>query len=356
MQVPQHIVDHLKELNTMAEAVGGRKVFLVGGAVRDLLLGKEPKDFDFVTNLAPDLVDGFGFPQVGKSFPVYHTGVGELATTRTERKNGTGYTGFDTAYTASFKEDCLRRDLTINAILWHPDMGLVCPIERSPMDLHTGTLHACSEAFAEDPLRVLRVARFYSQTDKMWSISPETYDLMAVAAKELHTLPADRVRGELLRAKSLLRFHFALNFNREVGIEVSKWLPVSNYVARTSGNHINEMALIEYLSCFDEPRDKAILNLGFGTSYVAAAKTFETIREGIWTPEDLIKVWKSSKRGLTLPWTSICPMIAEMDEAIKEYSFEEIEPSKIQEIIYSCAAKTVYAQGFKIKMLKNRGN
>ena len=355
MQVPQHIIDHLKELNLMAEAIGGRKVFLVGGAVRDLMLGKKPKDYDFVTNLAPDLVDGLGFPQVGKSFPVYHTGVGELATTRTERKNGVGYTGFDTAYTASFKEDCLRRDLTINAMLWHHDMGLVCPIERSASDLSEGKLHACSSAFAEDPLRVLRVARFASRCDKHWVVTDDTIAMMRIAAKELHTLPADRVRSELLRVVYLPKFHYVLNsLSDEVAKEVNKWLPASLHY--THGKN-SQFDLIEYLSCFPEnTRKESILKLGFGTSYVAAANTYKAVKDGYYTVQGLVNIWKSSKRGLDLPWDTLCPALKTMKKHIDTYDFSSMTPEDIKNATMDCAYTALVEQGFPAKFIKNKEN
>ena len=351
MNVPQHIIEHLKDLNSQAEAVGGCKVFLVGGAVRDLMLGKEPKDYDFVTNLAPDLVSKLGFPQVGKSFPVYHTGVGELATTRTERKTGTGYTGFETYYTPSFKEDCLRRDLTVNAMLWHPDMGLVCPIERSAADLHEGKLHACSSAFVEDPLRVLRVARFASRQDKPWMVTTETFKMMEIAAKELHHLPSDRIRMELSRAKSIVKFHYILNLNAVVAKEVQKWFPVYNY--RHFDGMDESFNLIEYLSCFDaEVRKSAILRLGFSASHVSAANTYEAIRNGINTPAELVSIWKASRRGLDLPWETICEPLKLMKESMDALDFNGVDPVIIHEKMNECAYYALFNSGFLAKSKK----
>jgi hypothetical protein len=311
MQIPQNIVDHLKFLNSEVKSISeksGAKVFLVGGAVRDLMLGKEPKDYDFVTDLHPDLLQVLNFPQVGKSFPVFHTGVGELACTRTERKTGTGYTGFETSYTPSFKEDCLRRDLTVNAMLWHPDMGLVCPIERSAHDLAKFQLHSCSEAFAEDPVRVLRVARFAASGPR-WSVTPETYKLMAVAAKELDYVAADRIRGELERAKDLQLFMWTLRQNPEVAMEVAKWLPTEGYYAAAFAGEDTE--LVEFFCTFPKSlRADALKKLGYGDRYNNACTIFDMITR--WKNEgpegdDLLAISKGVKRGMALNWKAVMP-------------------------------------------------
>jgi hypothetical protein len=347
MQVPQHIVDHLKTLNRVAEGIGGRKVFLVGGAVRDLMLGKEPKDYDFVTNLAPDLVAKLDFPLVGKSFPVYHTGVGELACTRTERKTGVGYTGFETSYTPSFKEDCLRRDLTINAMLWHPEMGLICPIERSAHDLAKFQLHACSEAFAEDPVRVLRVARFAASGPR-WSVTPETYKLMAVAAKELSVVPADRIRGELEKAKDMSIFMWTLRQNSEVAIEAAKWIPVEGYYAAAFTG--TDMALVEFFCNIPKNfRADALKKLGYSDSYNTACNLFDKIqtwkKEGP-KAEDLISISKGIKRGMPLNWKDVmpqdlCNLVEDFDLFVKRHIKEDMSGLEINFMIKAAAQRLI---------------
>ena len=307
MNVPQHIVDHLIDLNSMVRVMNrSAKVFLVGGAVRDGMLGKEPKDFDFVTNLQPDLMQALDFEKVRKSFPVYHTGIGELACTRTERKTGPGYTGFESSYTPSFKEDALRRDLTINAMLWHPELGLVCPIERSMQDLLERRLHACSDAFGEDPLRILRVARMAAILG--FTVTEETYKLMSLAAPELSTLPADRVRNELERVAnhgSLPKFLHILEGEPTVGREIRKWFPLSRWTRSMTAKP--GFALIDFLSSIPASiRKAALTKLGYGDNVSRTCATFDAILHANYrgvTPQELINLVKSTSRGTEVDWT-----------------------------------------------------
>jgi hypothetical protein len=172
-------------------------VFLVGGYLRDLLIyGRADGDFDYVTNLHPDKAVQLGFNRVGDAFPVFLTDQNsELALTRTERKTGLGYNGFSTEFTPSFREDALRRDLTINTLLWNPEMGLVMPVEQAAFDFQNQVLRACTEAFAEDPLRVVRLARFAQRFE--WDIDWETSDMCDAVADEVCHLDSNRLRDEI---------------------------------------------------------------------------------------------------------------------------------------------------------------
>ena len=153
------------------------KIYLVGGAVRDQLLGKEPKEKDWVVvGSSPDEMIAKGFKQVGKDFPVFiHPKSGEeYALARTERKSGHGYTGFnfDTNSNVSLEEDLERRDLTINAIAQDDSGNLIDPF-GGQKDILEKKLRHVSDAFSEDPLRVLRIARFKSDLDN-FEITKET--------------------------------------------------------------------------------------------------------------------------------------------------------------------------------------
>jgi len=153
------------------------KTYLVGGAVRDQLLGKEPKERDWVVvGSSPDEMIAKGFKQVGKDFPVFiHPKSGEeYALARTERKSGHGYTGlnFNTNSNVSLEEDLERRDLTINAIAQDDSGNLIDPF-NGQKDILEKKLRHVSNAFSEDPLRVLRIARFKSDLDN-FEITKET--------------------------------------------------------------------------------------------------------------------------------------------------------------------------------------
>ncbi|WP_299663687.1 multifunctional CCA addition/repair protein [uncultured Psychromonas sp.] len=183
------------------------RVFLVGGAVRDQLLGLEVKDRDFVViNSTPEHMLAQGFNQVGKDFPVFlHPKTGEeYALARTERKQGIGYTGFScyAGQDVSLEDDLARRDLTINAIAQSADQQLIDPY-GGQQDLEKKILRHISPAFSEDPLRVLRVARFAARFAKLgFSIAEETLQLMANIAEgdELQSLSPERIWTETEKA------------------------------------------------------------------------------------------------------------------------------------------------------------
>lgn len=181
------------------------KTFLVGGAVRDKLLKRKVKDRDFVVvGATPDEMIEVGFEQVGADFPVFlHPETkDEHALARTERKTGKGYNGFETSFDTSvtLEDDLIRRDLTINAMAIDPDTEQVIDPHNGQQDLKDGVLRHVSDAFAEDPLRVLRVARFAARYG--FEVAPETMELMKklVDEGELEHLTTERVWSELERA------------------------------------------------------------------------------------------------------------------------------------------------------------
>ncbi len=182
-------------------------VYLVGGAVRDRLLGLPVNDRDWViVGATPQALIAQGYSQVGSDFPVFlHPQTKEeYALARTERKTGRGYAGFSFNASAevSIEQDLMRRDLTINAIAQAADGSLVDPF-GGQRDLKRGILRHVSDAFIEDPVRVLRVARFAARFAKLgFRIAPETIALMRlqVESGELAHLVPERVFEELKKA------------------------------------------------------------------------------------------------------------------------------------------------------------
>jgi tRNA nucleotidyltransferase (CCA-adding enzyme) len=179
------------------------EIFEVGGAVRDGLLGREIKERDWVVvgGSAAALL-ALGYRQVGRDFPVFlHPDTHEeYALARTERKIGPGHHGFAVAATpeVSLEEDLGRRDLTINAMAQDASGGLVDPF-GGQRDLAARVLRHVSGAFVEDPLRVLRVARFAARFAPLdFCVAPETLGLMREMARsgELETLRPERVWRE----------------------------------------------------------------------------------------------------------------------------------------------------------------
>lgn len=181
--------------------------YLVGGAVRDRLLGYPVHERDWVVvGASPQQMLDLGYSQVGKDFPVFlHPDTKEeYALARTERKSGRGYTGFTVhcAPDVTLEEDLLRRDLTINAMAETATGELVDPY-GGRADLEARLLRHVSDAFVEDPLRVLRTARFAARYAHLgFRVAPETLALMAeiVARDELDHLPAERVWVEMDKA------------------------------------------------------------------------------------------------------------------------------------------------------------
>ncbi len=182
-------------------------VYLVGGAVRDALLGRAVTEHDYVVvGATPDDLLALGYRPVGKDFPVFlHPQTGDqYALARTERKTGTGYYGFATQSSpdVTLEQDLARRDLTINAMARADDGSIVDPY-GGRRDLESKTLRHVSPAFVEDPLRVLRVARFAARFAPLgFTIAAETLELMGriVATGELAALVPERVWVETDRA------------------------------------------------------------------------------------------------------------------------------------------------------------
>lgn len=179
------------------------QVYLVGGAVRDQLLHIDIYDKDWVVvGSSPEQMLATGFTPVGKDFPVFlHPKTKqEYALARTERKTGAGYTGFACYYApdVTLEEDLARRDLTINAIAQDNAGKLIDPY-GGQRDLHNRLLRHVSDAFIEDPLRVLRVARFAAKFAHLgFTIADETMELMKQITQsgELQHLTAERVWQE----------------------------------------------------------------------------------------------------------------------------------------------------------------
>jgi len=188
------------------------EVYLVGGAVRDSLLGLPVRERDWVViGARPADLEQQGYKPVGREFPVFlHPQTHEeYALARLERKVGPGYRGFITEFSpaVTLEQDLERRDLTINAIARRDDGQLIDPF-GGQRDLQARILRHVSDAFTEDPVRILRVARFAARFAELgFSIAPETLDKMRemVAAGEVNALVPERVWQETERALACKR-------------------------------------------------------------------------------------------------------------------------------------------------------
>ena len=200
------------------------RIYLVGGAVRDQLLQRPVSDHDHVVvGATPDDMLGLGYKPVGKDFPVFlHPKTGEeYALARTERKTGRGYHGFaiHAEPGVTLEEDLARRDLTINAIAMDEQGTLVDPFHGA-RDIRERVLRHVSPAFVEDPVRLLRVARFAARFAPLgFTVAGETMDLMRrmVADGEVDHLVPERVWQETRRALGEPRPSAFLRVLRESG-------------------------------------------------------------------------------------------------------------------------------------------
>jgi len=193
--------------------------YIVGGYVRDLILGNNPKDIDVeVYNILPDdlfkILDKFGNPkQVGKSFGVFKLGEYDFSIPRRERKTGSKHTDFDIECDPFMtpREACLRRDLTINALMMDPFTKEIHDFYNGLKDIENKTIRHISDRFSEDALRVIRVARFASRFG--FSVDGSTTKLCESLLCELRHLPKERFFTEfenilLKSAKPSIAFEF----------------------------------------------------------------------------------------------------------------------------------------------------
>ncbi len=202
----------------------GMQIYLVGGAVRDQLLGLPVKERDWVVvGATPDELEALGYRRVGRDFPVYlHPDTSEeYALARTERKTAPGYRGFEVQADPSvtLEEDLQRRDLTINAIAQTAGGELLDPV-GGQAHLQARLLHHVSDAFREDPVRVLRVARFAARFNPLgFQVAPATLALMRsmVQAGEVASLVPERVWQETASALAEPRPDVYLQVLRDCG-------------------------------------------------------------------------------------------------------------------------------------------
>lgn len=183
------------------------QTYLVGGAVRDAMLGLEVRERDWVVvGTTAEALERAGYRRVGRDFPVFlhPDSKEEYALARTERKTGPGYHGFETRFTpdVTLEQDLERRDLTINAMARAADGTLVDPY-GGRRDLEARLLRHVSPAFAEDPVRILRIARFAARYARLgFSVAAETQELMRsmASAGEVDALVPERVWQETAKA------------------------------------------------------------------------------------------------------------------------------------------------------------
>ncbi|MFP6806948.1 MAG: multifunctional CCA tRNA nucleotidyl transferase/2'3'-cyclic phosphodiesterase/2'nucleotidase/phosphatase [Pseudomonadales bacterium] len=241
------------------------KTYLVGGAVRDKLLGLDVVERDWVVvGSSAEEMKAAGFTQVGKDFPVFlHPETKEeYALARKERKVLPGHTGFefDANSSITLEEDLGRRDLTINAIA-QDEYGVIIDPYNGRDDIDSKTLRHVAHAFTEDPLRVLRLARFAARFAELgFRINPETHELCAdmVALGDLDELSPERIFQEMDKALATPQPQVFFNFLRDIKASVRLWPEVSSDAlilpskVLAATNKVQRFALLFATSAADE--------------------------------------------------------------------------------------------------------
>lgn len=230
------------------------KVYLVGGAVRDGLLGREVHDRDYVVvGATHEQMIEKGFTQVGASFPVYlHPETKEeYALARTERKVGSGHKGFETFFSpdVTLAEDLSRRDLTINAMAQDLDTGEIIDPFGGQYDIEKKVLRHTTLAFLDDPLRILRAYRFKAQLGKEWDLHPETKSLCYQNRHELESISGERKWKEMEKALGSDNFRSYAEAMAELG-ELPE-LESLRGVEQPPEHHPEGDAFIHTLLCLD---------------------------------------------------------------------------------------------------------
>lgn len=239
------------------------KIYLCGGAVRDEIMGREPKDLDYVVvGATPEEMLNMGYTQVGADFPVFlnPTTGDEYALARTEYRDGEGYQGFKCTFgpDVTLEDDLGRRDLTINAIAKDIITGEIFDPYNGRDDIKAGILRPTTSAFADDPVRLLRAARFLARYPE-FSASVDLFDVMGemVAAGELENLTPERVWQEMEKALGEKRpsrfFIFLQNTGLFPELEAMKDVQEHNRYHPEYDVFKHIMLSIDYAARYDDP-------------------------------------------------------------------------------------------------------
>lgn len=229
------------------------KKYLVGGAVRDMILGKEPHDKDYVVVVGstPEEMISLGYKQVGKDFPVFLDEAGdEYALARTERKSGLKHTDFEFDFNPeiTLEQDLFRRDFTVNSIAYDEETKEFIDPYDGVEDIKNKILRVTNpKAFKDDPLRVLRMARFYAQLNFVIDESTLQSAKEMIAEGCLKNLTSERIFGEIEKAAGTFRFADFIRILHEIGglkdilPEIEKLYEVSEnpkyHIEKNSGEH-----------------------------------------------------------------------------------------------------------------------
>ena len=327
-------------------------VYLVGGAIRDRLLGLSSKEKDWVViNATASDLTRLGYKKVGKSFPVFiHPKTGEeYALARKEIKSGKGYYGFkiDASPNVTLEEDLYRRDLTINAMAEDNEGKIIDPF-NGQKDISNRVLRHVSNAFVEDPLRVLRISRFKAKLhDLNFEIAPETKKLLEeiVVSGELKTLVPERIWQEAYKALCEPRFDQFFQTLIDLRALVQVFPEITHMNSNFSENHIVKAAIKKEVS----PKIKfcSIFLIMLEDGHQSLKDTIMTMQERMNIPNDF--------KNLVVLIENIYPMLFSTDSNEKKEFYAEqylniIEqldalrkPSNLEEVLEVISLKKNYS-------------
>lgn len=273
----------------MKTSISELNVYLVGGAVRDEVMGATPKDRDYVViGSSPEEMISLGFEQVGADFPVFlHPETKEeYALARRERKVGAGYLGFECEFGAdvTLEDDLFRRDFACNAMAKDLKTGQIIDPFGGQKDIRDGVIRVTSDAFKEDPLRVLRMARFAARYD--WGVSMYSVKLAreVIDSGALNELPAERFWRELekvLDDDCLHDFFNKLDFIGPVNsVFFKNALPRRNFVRLGWINSLDQLSAVasnEKTTIWPSATAKRLASAIRNLKFSDAESTYETL-------------------------------------------------------------------------------
>lgn len=325
-----------------------KRIYLVGGAVRDKLLGAPSGDRDYVA-VGYCESDFEHLRQVGKNFPVFLCKDGsQIALARKESKIGTGYNGFCVqTHQVSLEEDLKRRDLTINSIALDEESGEYYDPFGGIRDLQNKILRHTSKSFCEDPLRVLRIARFRARFGISWRIHPSTRVLVYKMREELKFLEPNRVYQEV---ESVFKFPNASLFFEtlfELGVldivfphlYALTTLKEGNLYHKEASVFVHTMEVLKNVELLLKEMDwdyaiytkldkKYTLILKFAALYHDIAKPYCYRHFGNSSGHDKLE-YILKALDISLPKTIQNPMLKLIKNHIKIYKLDEMRPSKV---------------------------
>ncbi|MCL4121237.1 UNVERIFIED_CONTAM: hypothetical protein GTU68_036767 [Idotea baltica] len=340
------------------------KIYKVGGAVRDRLLGREVTEIDWVVvGASVSYMIQSGYRPVGTDFPVFiHPKSGEeYALARTERKNGHGYQGFTfhTTPNITLKQDLIRRDLTINAIAEDSQGNLIDPY-NGLSDLKNKKLRHISSSFTEDPLRVLRVARFAARYAPLgFNVAKETMDLMLELSSsgELNYLTAERCWKEISKALMEPRPDVFIQVLQQCGALETLLPHINKKISQTITNKAQSLlCALQYSAqqqCSLAERWSCLLLHMNQTTKETDTNRYKTTKECQKIASLCIEYWDSFLHAKTLSPQNLLDLLQQFDIYRRPLQFNQfLQVCSLR--LLGCDAKTICHQAFFLKQAQQQ--